>query len=506
MTLPEKPHAGVYLHLTSLPGNYGIGEMGRAAFDFIDWMKSAGLKVWQFLPLGPTGYGDSPYQSLSSFAGNELLIDIDELVRMGLLRDIEVRPLQNLSRDSTDYGRLIPAKRALLTLAAQRFDRVADSTLSMLFDEFLHRHFDVWLKDYSLFRVLKSRHGEKAWHEWDTQFAHRDSDALEQATNQFGFPLYSVAVTQFLFDRQCRALKRYAAENGIEMFGDVPIYIALDSADAWSRSEIVRIDENAKPDYVAGVPPDYYSEDGQLWGNPLYDWQYHDRTGYAWWIDRFRHAMAYADLVRIDHFRGFEAYWAIPYGSETARTGAWQPGPGKAIFRALRDGLGELPIVAENLGVITPAVEELRQEYGMPGMVILQFDASKPGFERDHVDGNCVVYTGCHDTDTTQGWFNGGPGDVRSPEEVRQEQRVILEKTGGSPATIHWDLVRLAFDSPARLAIIPMQDFLGLGSEARFNIPGTQANNWRWRVREQQLTRELSAEIGGTVAGAGRAP
>ncbi|MDH3589470.1 MAG: 4-alpha-glucanotransferase, partial [Gammaproteobacteria bacterium] len=432
------------------------------------------------------------------------LIDIGELIHMGLVTADEAQPLTGLPATTVDYGKLIPIKSALLALAASRFATRASSTLKTAFDEFREQHDAAWLHDYVLFRLLKTRHDEQAWPGWKKRYARRKEKSLGKIEKKCGRQLEALQVEQFIFDSQCRALKDYAADNGILLFGDIPIYIALDSADAWARSEIVRIDEKGRPDFVAGVPPDYYSEDGQLWGNPLYDWKYHDRSGYEWWIDRVRRAMAYTDLVRIDHFRGFEAYWAVPCGEKTARKGTWEPGPGKTLFEALRAALGELPIVAENLGVITPRVEALRNEYGMPGMVILQFDASKDQFSLDDIEENCVVYTGSHDNDTTQGWFNGGPGDIRSRDEVGKEQQIILAQTNGKPETIHWDLIRLAFSSNARIAIVPMQDFLGLGSDARFNIPGTDSNNWRWRLTADQLSPTLRNRVQQLLVDTGR--
>lgn len=501
--LSEQSSAGVLLHMTSLPGDYGVGELGGAAFAFVDRMKTMGLSVWQFLPLGPTAYGDSPYQPLSSFAGNEMLIDIAELIRLQLISSDEAAPLTRLSRDQVDYGKLIPIKRKLLSLAASRFDARATAQLKTAFDEFRHKH-DKWLHDYALFRVLKTRHDEVAWPQWPEPLAKRDRAALRRVEQQSGAELKATKLAQFLFDDQLRRLKHYANDNGIRLFGDIPIYVALDSADVWAHREIVLIDGNARPNVVAGVPPDYYSKDGQLWGNPVYDWSYHQRDGYQWWIDRLQQAMAATDLVRIDHFRGFEAYWAVPACEKTARNGTWMPGPGFALFDAMRQALGELPIIAENLGVITPPVEALRNEYAMPGMIILQFDASKEDFNIDDIEANCVCYTGGHDNDTTLGWFNGGPGDIRSKDEIRKEQRVILAKIDGKPETIHLDLIRYAFASKARLAIVPMQDFLGLGSESRLNTPGTQHNNWRWRLLDEQLTNPLCDSIAAMVDAGGR--
>ncbi|MDH3767876.1 MAG: 4-alpha-glucanotransferase [Gammaproteobacteria bacterium] len=499
-SLSDTRCAGVCLHVTALPGRYGIGELGQSAFAFIDELKAMGLQLWQFLPLGPTGYGDSPYQPLSSFAGNEMLIDIGELIRLKLISEAEAKPLTQLPTSAVDYGRLIPLKTTLLKKAAERFEMRASTQLKTACDAFCNDHDQAWLRNYALYRTLKTLHGEKAWPHWPRRYARRYLRSLRRIEREYAAAMQTVRIAQFLFHHQCSAVKRYAADNGIALFGDVPIYIALDSADAWSQQEIIRVDRDGRPGFVSGVPPDYYSKDGQLWGNPLYDWDYHQRNRYAWWIDRFRHAMRYTDLVRVDHFRGFEAYWAVPADATTARSGTWERGPGYALFDALSDALGSLPIVVENLGVITAEVEALREHYDMPGMVILQFDASKKDFDPDQIDTNNVVYTGGHDNDTTQGWFNGGPGDIRTRAEVKQEQRIILEKTGGSAATIHWDLIRLTFGCDGRIAIVPMQDFLGLGSEARFNTPATESGNWRWRLLDEQLTLKLREQVCRAVA------
>ena len=492
------------LHITSLPGPYGIGEIGQAARDFIDRMVAMELSVWQFLPLGPTAFGDSPYQPLSTFAGNEMLVDVGDLIDLGLLSRDEVVELTTLPERYVDYGALIPPKARLLYLAASRFDETVDDETLRDFNDFLSRSDDAWLHDYALFRILKSNHGERPWPEWRPEFVHRESEALDRLEKQEADRIRSLKIVQFLFFRQWFRLRDYAHEKGITLFGDMPIYIALDSADAWANPNILRIDEDGRPNSVAGVPPDYFSEDGQLWGNPLYDWGTHASDNYAWWVDRLRATAELTDLVRIDHFRGFEAYWAIPAAAETARTGEWEPGPNDAIFDAMRDTLGNLPIVAENLGVITPEVEALRERHGIPGMHVLQFDVCDPGFTLDAVAENSVCYTGTHDNDTTVGWFHGSPDDIRSQEEIEQTQESVLALTGGSTKTVHIDLIKAAFATPARLAIAPLQDFLGLGSEARINTPGTPGGNWRWRVLETEMSDDLCDNIASLVKGSNR--
>ena len=496
--------AGVCLHITSLPGSFGIGELGAAAWAFVDSLRRMELSVWQFLPIGPTAYGDSPYQPLSTFAGNEMLIDIGNLIELRLLNHGEVNELTTLPHRYVDYGALIPIKTRLLALAASRFeDTVSDEVLDD-FREFVERNDKAWLHDYALFRILKSSHGERPWPEWQPEYVHRDADALAKLEAQEGTRIRAIKIMQYLFFRQWYALREYANANGVLLFGDMPIYIALDSADAWANHHILRIDEDGRPDHVAGVPPDYFSEDGQLWGNPLYDWGMHAANGYAWWVDRLRATAELVDLVRIDHFRGFEAYWSVPAEAETARDGVWEPGPGDAIFDAISNELGDLPIVAEDLGVITPEVTALRDRHQLPGMRVLQFDVCDAGFELSDVSENSICYTGTHDNDTTIGWFHGSPDDMRSAPEIAATQEAALRISGGRTETVHTDLIRAAFSTAARIAIAPLQDYLGLGSEARINTPGTSAGNWRWRVIDTQLTPDICDNIASMVSASGR--
>ncbi len=504
--LPAGRRAGVGLHITSLPGPYGIGEIGPEARAFVDTMGRMGLSVWQFLPTGPTAYGDSPYQPLSTFAGNENLISIAELLRDGFVWPEEAGELTTLPAEYVDYGALIPLKARLLRVAAERFVESASGTLKDEFASFLDANDARWLHDYALFRILKSRHGERPWPEWRPEYVHRDEDALAELTAAQASQILAIKVLQFLFHRQWRALRKHAHGRGVTLFGDMPIYIALDSADAWANREILSVDDDGRPDFVAGVPPDYFSEDGQLWGNPLYDWGHHASTGYQWWIERLRASIELADVVRIDHFRGFEGYWSIPAHADTAREGEWRPGPGDAIFEAMGTALGKLPIVAEDLGVITPEVEALRDRHHMPGMRVLQFDVCDEDFDLSDVGSHSVCYTGTHDNDTTLGWFRGSPGDIRSPDAILAAQRSALAITGGTPETIHRDLIRAAFSTAARLAMAPMQDYLGLGSEARINTPGRAGGNWRWRAQASQLTPELCDNTAELVRASGRLP
>ena len=497
--------AGVCLHIASLPGPYGIGEIGNEARAFVDKMCDMQLRVWQFLPTGPTAYGDSPYQPLSTFAGNEMLISIGDLVETGLLAEHEVEELTALPTRFVDYGALIPVKNRLLDIAAQRFPFEASDEIQARCAAFIAANDATWLHDYAVFRILKSRHGDRPWPEWKPEFVRRDEKAMRELETNEAANVETIKIIQFLFHYQWQRFREYAHANGVTLFGDMPIYIALDSSDAWASREFLRIDTDGRPDNVAGVPPDYFSEDGQLWGNPLYDWEQHAAEGYRWWINRLRASAELADIVRIDHFRGFEAYWSVPADSATARAGAWEPGPGDAIFDAMQAALGALPIVAEDLGVITPAVERLRDRHHLPGMRVLQFEVSDPEFLLSDVGQNSVCYTGTHDNDTSIGWFHGSPDDIRSAEEIERTQRAILRVTGGTVETIHEDLIKAAFSTDAQLAIAPMQDYLGLGSEARLNIPGTSGGNWRWRVQGTQLSPEVCDNVADMVRASGRA-
>ena len=503
--LPPGRQAGACLHITSLPGPYGIGEIGQQALQFVDTMKKMQLAVWQFLPTGPTAYGDSPYQSLSTFAGNELLIDIGNLISLQLVSKHEAQELATRPSGFVDYGALIPIKNRLLHLAAGRFEARASAALKSARDDFVDRHDKRWLHDYALFRILKTQHGEQSWLNWKPEFVHRDEEALRTLESTAAAEIADTKVIQFLFHYQWQRLRNYPNERGVCLFGDMPFYIALDSADAWANPEILRIDHDGRPYHVAGVPPDFFSKDGQLWGNPLYAWENLEANNYRWWIDRLRASADLADIVRLDHFRGFESYWSVLADSETARHGAWEPGPGDALFDAMQNALGNLPIVAEDLGAITPAVEALRERHQIPGMIVLQFDALVDDFDLLKLAEHCVCYTGTHDTDTTTGWFKGSPGDTRSDLEIKQTQETVLQLTGGTAATIHTDLIKAAFSTDARLAIAPMQDFLGLGSEARMNTPSTLSNNWRWRVEAQSLGDDVCNQVATMVLDSGRA-
>lgn len=465
-----------------------------------------GLGVWQVLPLGPTGYGDSPYQPLSSFACNEMLIDLATFIRVGLVTSSEADGLLDLPAGAVDYGELIPRKQALLQRATGRFEVHADAEVKADFDRYLDANNDLWLHDYALFRILKTKHEERAWTEWAPEYVNRESGALRKLESGSARDIESIKILQFLLHRQWQRLRSYATDRNVQLLGDMPIYVALDSADAWANREIVLLDDDGRPKQVAGVPPDYFSEDGQLWGNPVYDWDHHASTGYRWWIDRLRKSAEQFDLVRIDHFRGFDAFWSVPAGAATAKEGAWVDGPGNAFFEAIEASLGALPIIAEDLGVITDRVDALRKRYGIPGMKVLQFELDRDDFTIAEIERDSVCYTATHDNDTTVGWFTGSPGDTRSADAIAGTRKAALKATGGSPETIHKDLIQMAFSTDAQLAIAPLQDYLGLGSEARMNVPGRPDGNWRWRVLPKLLTPAFCGSVAKMVDEANRAP
>ena len=479
--------AGILLHPTSLPSPGGIGDMGPEAFRFVRWLADAGMKIWQVLPLGPTGYGDSPYQCFSAFAGNPLLIHVPEQARPHVGHD-----LTPASAHVCDFGAVIPAKRA----------RLDAWLITLPLDEAVHRFVREqasWLPDYALFMALKEAHDGASWTMWERGAAHRDPGALRAWRETLRPSIERCYKEQYVFAEQLRALRNACAAHHIQLMGDVPIFVAHDSADVWANRSLFNLNDDGSLIVQAGVPPDYFSETGQLWGNPLYDWDTMAPDGYRWWIDRMRASLAMFDVVRLDHFRGFEACWEVPAADTTAVHGRWVPGPGAALFTALTAALGPMPIVAENLGLITPEVEALREDCGYPGMAILQFAFNDPASEfipHRHVR-ELVVYTGTHDNDTTVGWWNStGDGDsTRAPAEVEQEKlfaRGYLNTDGGD---IHWAIMRAAFASVANTALVPLQDVLGLGSDARMNLPGRQAGNWSFRFTWDQLPASLTARV-----------
>jgi len=474
--------SGILLHVTSLPGPHGIGDLGPAAYAWVDRLAAAGQTWWQILPLGPTGYADSPYQCLSAFAGNPNLISLEALVEDGLLKAKDL-PKDDLPRREVDYDRVTPLKAAATGLAFEQLKRSAAPQLAAPLAEFCRRESD-WLDPFALFVALKEWHDGKPWYEWPAEHQQYDTETLANVSRELTAPIELHKFRQFLFFRQWQALRDYAHQSNVRFIGDMPIFVSADSADVWSRPELFQLDERRRPTFVAGVPPDYFSATGQLWGNPLYAWEQHKATGHAWWIDRLRATLQTVDLVRLDHFRGFEAYWAVPAGDRTAQRGTWVSGPGEAFFHKLEAALGKLPLIAEDLGVITPPVDALRQAFGLPGMRILQFafgGAQEDRFFPHNFVPHTVVYTGTHDNETTAGWY-GGLTD--------RERKFFHSYAPGSAGDPAWTLIRLAWASVAELAIAPLQDVLQLGNEARMNLPGTTGNNWRWRADPALLTDE----------------
>ncbi len=494
--------AGVCLHITSLPDPYGIGTIGASARWFVDQIANMGLGIWQVLPTGPTGYGDSPYQLLSVFAGNPMLIDLPALHERGLITCEELEQLPDGDLDEVLFGEVIAAKTTLLNTAADRFIARSKAKDTAAFDHFAQTHGAHWLDDYADYRVLKNLLREAPWYNWPAALATANPVARERLAVTQLKALAREKVIQFWFFEQWQALRQYANDKGVQLIGDVPIYVAYDSADTWSRPDLFQLDDQRHPTAVGGVPPDYFSADGQLWGNPLYAWDVHAQQGYAWWIQRMQHASTLTDLVRIDHFRGFEAYWSIDAAELTARNGHWVTGPGNALFDALKDSIEGLPIIAEDLGVITEPVNELRRRYQLPGMAVLQFLLDEPDFHPDHVEEDRVCYTGTHDNDTTVSWFSGH-GETNA-EHVAYRQRRVLELTGGDQASMHMDLIAMAMNTRARYAIAPMQDYLGLPTSARFNTPGTTNGNWRWRLQQEQIDDALCSAIYAMVQNSGR--
>ncbi len=473
--------SGILLHPTSLPGPYGVGDLGPEAHRFADWLASAGQRIWQVLPLGPAGYGESPYQPFSAFAGNPLLISPDILLERGWLEPSDLAHPPQFPTASVDFAHVIPWKSALLNRAYERFHTHSSPADHDELRTFVGTHRN-WLPSFAHFMALKEANGGRMWTEWDPSIQ-PDPAAMK----------FHVFV-QFEFFRQWCALKSYCGSRGIRMMGDLPIYIAGDSADVWERPDL--FNQNA----VAGVPPDYFSATGQRWGNPLYHWDKMKDEGYRWWIERMRAALAMFDLVRIDHFRGFEAYWAVPASEPTAEHGQWIKGPGADLFRALEAALGKLPVVAENLGVITPEVEALRNEFHFPGMAILQFafgkDDQARSFKPHNYVHNLVAYSGTHDNDTVMGWWNSQGGDsTRSAQDIAEEKAHARDYLATDGAEMNWTLIRALMSSVAETVLFPAQDVLGLGAEARMNTPAVASGNWRWRMAPGALTPELGARL-----------
>lgn len=492
--------SGILLHPTSLPGRFGIGDFGADAFRFVDFLASTGQRLWQVLPLGPTGYADSPYQCFSAFAGNPLLISLEKLRQDGVLSAADLEGGPTFPGHEVDYGSVIEFRAPLLKKAFENFKLKASSKDWNDFEAFCQQN-TTWLEDYALFMAVKEAHGGAVWDQWEPAIAARRPAAISQWSEKLGHEMQSRKYWQHQFFKQWSALKQDCHRHRIKVMGDLPIFVAHDSADVWAHPELFELDTQGKPTVVAGVPPDYFSATGQLWGNPLYRWNKLAETGYAWWIERFRAMLTMVDIVRLDHFRGFEAYWEVPATETTAINGRWVKGPGAAFFQAIQKALGELPIVAENLGVITPEVESLRERFGFPGMAVLQFafgtDLHAADFLPHNYPRNCVVYTGTHDNDTTLGWWTsaGVLDSTRSQEEILKEREFALKYLGSDGREIHWAFIRCILASVADIAITPLQDIMGLGSEARMNLPARPSGNWRWRYAAELLTDEIRERL-----------
>lgn len=480
--------AGILLHPTSLPGPFGVGDLGPAAERFLRFLAHAGQSVWQVLPLGPPAWGGSPYGCLSAFAGNPLLLSPERLIEDGLLAPEDLAA-PGFTDGKVAFGRAADSKQKLLRLAFTRCARVEGAITPAEVAAFrAHPDQQFWLEDWSLFAALKSKHRGKPWFEWKKELAHREPAALAKAAAQLEEEIAYQVFLQFLFDRQWQQLRREARALGIAIMGDLPIYVAHDSADVWANPGLFDLDEERRPRHVAGVPPDYFSEDGQLWGNPLYDWRQMEDDGFRWWKERLRANLRQADLVRLDHFRGFAGYWQVKAGERTAKEGRWQNAPGQALFAALKEELGELPVLAEDLGEITPDVDQLRHDFGLPGMRVLQFGfGPEPSGHTPHrIEQNAVVYTGTHDNDTTIGWYRA--------LKLEERERFHLY-TGSSPREVHWSMIRTAYATVAELALVPIQDVLGLGSGARMNTPGVAEGNWAFRLKEGDLRQEEAERL-----------
>ena len=503
--IPFGPHyraSGVLLHITSLSSPYGIGDLGPAAFAMMDRLQAAGQGWWQALPLGPTGYGNSPYQSLSSFAGNGLLISPHGLIEEGLLRASDCDEGRSFPRKAVDYKAVIPFKHKLFEIAWNTFRAMSRSALRLEYDQFCVEQAH-WSDDYALFRALKVTHGDVCYLEWPEELVRRESVALARARPDLRELIGQVRFAQFLLFRQGERLREYARAKGIHLIGDLPFFVSPDSSDVWANPELFLLDERLRPRFVAGVPPDYFSAQGQLWGNPIYDWEALRRTGYRWCIDRLRALLTHVDVVRLDHFRGFAAAWHVPAEAKTAQSGEWVLGPGAGFFSAVQRELGSLPFIAEDLGLITPDVCALRDQFQLPGTRILQFafdgDTGNPFLPHNYVP-NTVVYTGSHDNATTRGWFE------TLPDDQRRNLWNYLKRPGGKSDEVAWELIRLAWSSPAGLAIAPLQDLLNLGAEARMNLPGSTDGNWRWRCTDEMLSESVFERLYGLTTTMDRRP
>ena len=488
-----KRGAGILLSITSLPSKYGIGCFSKEAYEFVDWLKEAGQSYWQILPVGPTSYGDSPYQSFSTFAGNPYFIDLEALIEEGVLTKAECDAVDFGNKaDDIDYKKMYEGRYLLLRKAYER----SDISKNGEYQRFLVDN-RWWLADYALFMAVKDRFGGVPWTEWAEDIRLRWKNALEYYQRELYFDIEFQQYMQFVFYKQWMALKGYANRNGIKIIGDIPIYVAFDSADAWAHPELFQLDKNNLPTAVAGCPPDGFSPTGQLWGNPLYRWDYHKNTGYKWWISRMEYCFRLYDVVRIDHFRGFDEYYSIPYGDETAKNGHWEKGPGIDLFRSIQQAIGQREVIAEDLGFMTDSVRKLVWESGFPNMKVLEFafderdSTSANDYLPHNYRENSVAYTGTHDNETIAGWWKS----ITKVE--REDARNYMCDHYTPDEEIYKPLISLAMRSASNLCIIPMQDYLGLDNTARMNQPSTVGKNWKWRLKKRQLTKKLQKEIYG---------
>ncbi len=504
--------SGILLHPTSLPGRFGIGEIGPEAHQWLECLHRMGQRLWQMLPLGPIGYGNSPYQSPSSFAGSPLLISFESLRDDGVLLPQDLAMMPAFPADKVDYPAAEEVRYAFLKLAAQRFLSQCEASplLRRAFEVFCENEQD-WLDDYALFMALKQKFNDQAWYEWPTELAMRHPEAIAQAIVECEAAVEETKVLQFFFHRQWQKLHAKARALGISLIGDVPIFTAHDSSDVWARPDLFELDEKGAPTVVAGVPPDYFSATGQRWGNPLYKWSAHEAENFGWWKARMRKTLEMVDVVRIDHFRGFAAYWEIPAHEPTAVNGRWVEAPGDPLFEAMKAELGDnMPVIAEDLGIITADVTALRERHGFPGMKVIQFAFGPDSLTDDYIPENypdeSVAYTGTHDNDTVMGLFRTGVSEdsTRTQEEIDAERRTILGYTHTDGNELNWDFIHRVWDSKARMAVAPLQDLLGLGSESRMNTPGKVGDYWGWRFTWDQITPEVEQRIRVITEKAGR--
>ena len=491
--------SGILLHPTSLPGDYGVGDLGKSAYEFADFLEKSKQTYWQILPLGPTGYGDSPYQSFSAFAGNTNLISPEKLVEDEFLTREEINQKPDFPVGRVDFGKLYDWKNWILGLAYERFRLTTNADLRGEFETFCRENAD-WLDEYVLYRAVKKSQNQKAWFEWEKPLKLRDENALEKARENLETEIKAQKFQQWLFYRQWNKLKNYCETKNIEIIGDVPIFVALDSADVWCNQSQFKLNEDGSPKVISGVPPDYFSKTGQLWGNPIYDWEQMKNDNFRWWISRIRHTLKTVDIVRVDHFRGFAAAWEVPGEDKTAENGRWVDVPGRELFETLKNALGDLPVMAEDLGVITPDVEDLRDSFGFPGMRVLQFafggDPNNHDLPHNYIR-NCVAYTGTHDNDTTVGWFNSraDANSTRDNSQINREREFCLKYLASDGSEIHWDFIRAVWKSAANTAIAPMQDVLGLGNDARMNLPASDSGNWNWRCKSECFSDEIAERL-----------